>query len=211
MIREKQVSNNHYHFSRYVSKQRWASMWHQLDEVLRIRPCSVLEVGPGPGIFKAVANLVGVKVDTLDIDPELAPDFIASADCMPFEAATYDVVCAFQMLEHVPFNVSLAVVSEMSRVATSHVVVSLPDARPRWRYSIYVPKIGQLEFVISRPCFRPKPHLFDGEHYWEIHKEGFQLKHIVAKFEEAGRMTLMKSFEVPEFLYHRLFVFELNE
>ena len=210
MIPDKQVSRDHYEFQRYVSKQRWASMWHQLDEVLATGSESVLEIGPGPGIFKAVGGLLGLRIDTLDIDPELSPDFIAPADQMPFASSSYDAACAFQMLEHLPFEDSLAVVEEMSRVARSHVIVSLPDSRPRWMYSLYVPKLGRTEFVIARPGFRPKEHEFNGEHFWEINKRGYRLERVVAEFEAAGQMRLQKSFGVPEFPLHHFLVFELT-
>lgn len=65
-LMQKQVDKSHYEFGRYVTKQRWASMWHQLDEVMKLRPERVLEVGPGPGVFKAMAGLFGVHVETLE-------------------------------------------------------------------------------------------------------------------------------------------------
>ena len=184
----KQVDKSHYEFSRYVTKQRWASMWHQLDEVLRLAPERILEIGPGVGVFKSMASLFGVRVETLDIDPELKPDYVASVFRMPFDR-------------------SLLAFGEMGRVASRAIVISLPDAATRWPMSIYVPKIGSVRFSVPRPRIRNRRHVFDGEHYWEINKSGYALRKVIKSLEEQGPLRLSNTFRVHENMYHRFFIF----
>jgi SAM-dependent methyltransferase len=203
---KKQVDKEHYEFSRYVDRRRWASMWHQLDEVVRLKPEKVLEIGPGPGIFKATALAIGLVVETLDIDPELNPDHVASVFEMPFEDGAFDVVCAFQMLEHLPYEKSLEAFREMTRVARKGVVISLPDAKILWPLSVYVPKIGDVHLFIPRPTLFPRKHIFDGEHCWEINKRGFSLRKIVKEFDVPG-WGLEKTFRGYGNPYHRFFIF----
>ena len=205
---QKQVDKSHYEFGKYINKRRWASMWHQLDEVIKLDPDRVLEIGPGPGVFKAVAGAFGVCVETLDLDPELQPDHVASVFAMPFANGAFDVVCAFQMLEHMPFEKSLDAFREMVRVAGKAVLISLPDASIRWPMTIYVPRFGEVKFSIPRPRFRMPVHEFDGEHYWEINKASYSLKRVTTDFVDAGSVRLTKTFRVHEFPYHRFFVFE---
>jgi hypothetical protein len=201
----KQVSSSHYAFDLYLDKPRWTSVWHQLDEVLKLRPGRVLEVGPGPGVFKQVAAGFGVRVETIDIDPELGPDHVGSATSLPFVDDTFDVVCAFQMLEHLPFDVSMKAFGEMMRVAQRHVVISLPDAQPAWRYMLHVPLLGQLSVTLRIPFWKAV-HRFDGEHYWEINKKGYALARVVRELEKYGRLA--GTYRVPENAYHRFFVFD---
>jgi len=87
---------------------------------------------------------------------------------MPFKDDAYSVVCAFQMLEHLPYEDSLKAFAEMVRVAKEHVVISLPDAQSVWRFWFHVPKFG--EFWYHMPMFwrKQKKHMFDGEHYWDL-------------------------------------------
>ncbi|WP_017364171.1 class I SAM-dependent methyltransferase [Methylococcus capsulatus] len=203
---EKQVDKSIYEFHRYMSKERWSSLWHQLDEVQRLDPEKVLEIGPGPGLFKHMATALGIAVETLDFDPELKPDHVASATDMPFEDATYDVVCAFQMLEHLPYEHSLKAFSEMVRVSKRHVVISLPDARGVWRYQIHVPKFGTHPFLVPRPQLRSPEHTFDGQHYWEINKRGYPLSRIVSDL--TAHAVLEKTYRIHEMPYHRFFVFK---
>lgn len=206
MSYKKQVDKSIYEFDRYMSKQRWCSFWHQLDEVQKLKPSGVLEIGPGPGLFKIVAGAVGLKVETLDLDPELNPDHVGSVTSMPFGDATYDVVCAFQMLEHLPYDVSLQALNEMVRVCRRNVVISLPDARPVWRYQVHLPKLGIHDFLVPRPQFRPAEHAFDGEHYWEINKLGYPLSKVLSDFER--RAKLINTYRVLDNPSHRFFVFE---
>lgn len=172
----KQVEKSHYDFTRYMSRARWQSLWHQLDEVLQLHPARVLELGPGGGVFKSMARLAGLSVETLDIDPELKPDHIGSATAIPLPDHSYDVVCAFQMLEHLPYEQSLLAFGEMVRVSRRHIVISLPDAKAVWRYTAHIPKLGVFDWLVPRPFAQTQAHTFDGEHYWEINKKGYGLR-----------------------------------
>lgn len=203
---QKQVDKQTYEFARYMSKERWASMWHQLDEVQKLKPESVLEIGPGPGLFKTLAASFGLSVQTLDLDPDLNPDHVGSATEMPFRDATYDVVCAFQMLEHLPYDYALKAFGEMVRVSRANIVISLPDARQALQYKVYLPKLGTKSLLVPRPMTRAKLHAFDGEHHWELNKRNYSLNRVIRDLSTRAR--LLKTFRVFENPTHRFFVFE---
>lgn len=201
----KQVDKSHYEFRRYVDKARWTSVWHQVDEAVQLAPARTLEIGPGPGLFKSVSGLFGLKVETLDPDPELQPDHVGTATALPFSDGEYDLVCAFQVLEHLPYEQSLLAFEEMARVARKNVLISLPDDRTVWPYTFYIPKLGASRWQMPRPFWKPRPAVFNGEHYWEIGKQGFPLTRVIADF---GRVRhLLRTYRVHENPYHRFFVF----
>lgn len=204
----KQVHSSHYKFS-YMNMRRWASVWYQLREALALEPKSVLELGPGPGMFKAAMAQYGVDVKTLDLDPELRPDYVASALEMPFADERWDLACAFQMLEHLPYEDSLRAVREMRRVAARYVLISLPDCTPSLRALLELPRVGIRQVSFNLPFHRGQKHQFDGQHYWEIGKHGYPVSRIVEDFEACG-LTLRKTFRASEIAYHRFFVFERN-
>lgn len=204
----KQVDISHYYFKKYLHKKRWISIWHQLDEILALNPSSILEIGPGPGVLKALTAHFGIKTETVDLDPELKPDYVALTTNLPFKDKSYDCVCAFQILEHLPYEQSLKAFGEMVRVAKGHVIISLPDAKSLWSYSLYIPKLQQYKIIhIPRPRLRREVHQFQGEHYWEINKRGFPLQKIINDFS-AKNANLIRTYRLDEWTYHRFFVFE---
>ncbi|TCJ39643.1 class I SAM-dependent methyltransferase [Parafrankia sp. BMG5.11] len=189
---------------------RWTSVWHQLNEVAALKPNKVMEVGPGAGYFKAAASCLGIPVETVDLDPELRPDHVASVTDLPFLDCSFDLTCAFQVLEHLPFEVALTALSELTRVARQHVVISLPDASRTWRYLWHLPKLGERRVLLRRPQVRPLDHHFDGEHYWELNKRGYDLDTVIDSFLKSGSLRLDRTFRPFENAYHRFFVFSVR-
>jgi len=175
--------------------------------VLALNPSIVLELGPGPGLFKLLAGHFGITVETVDIDSELNPDYVASATELPFADNSYDCVCAFQMLEHLPYELSVQAFSEMARVAKDSIVISLPDAKNMWSFSVQGPRFRGINIQIPRPTLRPSPHNFDGQHYWEINKRGYSLRRIIGDLTK-NNVDIITSYRVTECLYHRFFVFK---
>lgn len=202
----KQVDSSHYNFQSYLHRGRWISVWHQLDEVFRCNPNNVLEIGSGSGLFKLISNHLGTHVETLDIDPDLKPDHIGNVTALPMLDNSYDVVCAFQVLEHLPYDEALRGFQEMNRVARSFVIISLPDVRPQWRYKIKIPLVPSFELVIQRPFFKSDEHRFDGQHYWEINKKGYLLADVIRDFSQLS--SLVRTFRNIDEPYHRFLIFK---
>lgn len=204
---EKQVEVKHYRFGNYMQLPRWASLWHQLHEVAALHAKTVLEIGPGPGYFKVVAACLGIHVETADLDPDLKPDHVASVTDLPLPDNSYDATCAFQVLEHLPFDAALVALDELARVARTHVVISLPDSRRTWRFLLHLPKLGEQRILLKRPQVSAPVHAFDGEHYWEISKRGYELEKVTASFLKSGRLRLERTFRPFENPNHRFFIF----
>ncbi len=205
---KRQVNKENYLFKKYISKERWASMWHQLDEVLSLNPENILEVGPGPGYFKTMCHNLGFKVKTLDIASDLNPDYLSSASDMPLNNEEFDCVCSFQMLEHLPYDLTLKALSEMARVSKRYIIISLPNAKTVYPVNIHIPKFGRKSIFIPKPALIKKEHVFDGEHHWEINKKNYELDKVQKDFLNIMKeFYLMKSYRVPENPYHHFFIF----
>ncbi len=201
----KQVDISHYEFQSYLTLQRWCSIWNQLDLTLKCKPNSVLEIGQGLGIFKNVGNLLGLNIETLDLDPSLKPDYVGSITQLPFSDKKYDLVCAFQVLEHLPYEKALHAFNEMLRVSNDTVIISLPDSRVLWRFQIYIPFFGPLNLFFPRFLRGNIRHEFDGQHYWEINKKGYELRKVISDFSQNAK--LIHTYRVTENTYHRFFIF----
>lgn len=168
---EIQVSKEHYFNSTYDSKRRFCSYWHQIDEVRKLNPSSILEVGIGNGLVSDHLKKHGYSITTVDIDSDLNPDVVASIQDLPFKNGKFEVVMAYEVLEHLPFEEFSVAMQELKRVAQNYILISLPDRNRAYRFQIQLPKIGDIKFLIPIPTFIKSEHKFDGEHYWEIGKK----------------------------------------
>ena len=109
----------------------------------RSNPASLLDVGCGEGVLthqwaqRIDGRVVGIDLD----DPQLHEEWkgrqcpnleyiVMKAENLPFADNEFDVATAIEVLEHVPDPEHT--VSEMARVASGHLLVSVPR-EPLWR------------------------------------------------------------------------------
>jgi len=207
MSTQKQVDKTHYGFGNYIFKDRWNSFYHQIDEIVKTEPNSILEIGVGAGISKCVLkDILHYHYESMDIDAELHPDYVGSILDMPFADNQYDVIGCFQVLEHLPFEDFEKALSELFRVANKAVILSLPDDGPSLQ--ICVPRLIK-KTLIQKPFATLKQHIFDGQHYWEINKKGYEIDKIKRKIEDIGgtySFALEREYRVFENPYHHFFV-----
>src|SRR3569832_47973 len=138
--REVQAAPEHYEFERYDDAERWMSYWHQLRVVLAARPKTVLEIGPGSGVFRSYLRAAGVDVKTLDIDATRAVDYVADItklDSVLPHCVLFDAICAFQVLEHLPFGEFETCLANIAARARKDVFVSLPYRGLRIRFAFW--------------------------------------------------------------------------
>ena len=198
----KQVDKNAYGFERYVGIDRWASYHYQLREIFAQKPDSVLEIGVGDRIVGNVLKDHGVAYTSADIAEDLLPDVVADVTALPFADASFDVVCAFEVLEHLPFEHFERALAELARVSRRAVLLSLPHFGPSVRLEFKIPSVPRVRFAFK--ILLPMKHTFNGQHYWEIGKRGFPISRI--------RDILSKQFQIEkEFVpfenqYHHFFV-----
>lgn len=201
-----QVDKSHYTFGRYGFEGRFVSYYWQLKEVLDLAPQSVLEVGVGDKVFGTfLTHNTVVSYTSLDIAPDLAPDVIGSILELPFADKSFDVVCAFEVLEHLPFEEIDTALSELARVARTHVVISVPHFGPMLSFSLKIPFLPRLRAALKLPF--PKTHHFNGQHYWELGKKGHPASLVRKKLSVHG--SIVRDFVPFNSEYHHFFVLEL--
>ena len=100
----KQIGKEHYIEDAYLDENRFVSYFHQISEVLSRMPTNVLEVGVGDHVLgNYLRSNTNVQYTSLDIAEDLKPDLVGSITALPFPDCSFDVVCAFEVLEHLPF------------------------------------------------------------------------------------------------------------
>jgi len=191
----------------YDSKERFCSYWHQINEIISLKPKRALEIGIGNGLVARYLREKKLNVATLDIAHDLWPDVAGSVLAIPFKNGSFDVVVCCEVLEHLPYSELSKALKEIHRVSLKYVVLSLPDVTTVYRINIELPRIRPIKRLINHPFHRPAQHAFDGEHYWEIGKTSYPLKRVEFDIKQAG-LNIIKTYRVFEFYYHRFFVLE---
>lgn len=204
----KQVNKDHYDFKKYSHPDRWVSYFNQINETLASQAGSVLEIGVGDKVFGSyLKNNTTINYSSLDIAEDLNPDFIGSVTSIPIGDNSFDAVCAFEVLEHLPFECFDRALMELSRVSKKTVIISLPHFGPAIKFLFKVPFLPTIRFAIKIPFH--KTHTFNGEHYWEIGKKDYSLSAIKKIIN--NHYSIKKHFVPFENQYHHFFVLEKNE
>jgi SAM-dependent methyltransferase len=163
---EAAIPLDHYRVDQYDSLRRFVSYWHQIDEIRRRRPARVMEIGVGNGFVSRYLKERGFNVVTLDVNPQLQPDVSGSATTLPFADGTFDVVAAFEVLEHLPPACAMDALRELRRVMREVAVVSVPDRRLAFPLQVTIPGLGPRHWLLQ--CAFDRIKGLDPDHYWEI-------------------------------------------
>ena len=207
-----QTDRSHYGET-YYERRRLYSVAVQAEVLRGLAPASVVEIGPGTGVFAAMfRQLSGARVVTIDIDPTLRPDVIGSVFDMPFGDGAFDAAACFQMLEHLPFDSFRSALAEMRRVARVGMALSLPDCS----YALTV-RMGvrnpRKDGLVAAWTVQPSSWALrtlkqvpnSAGHYWEIGRRGTPLSVVRDAIGRAG-WRIENEFRTAENAYHRFFV-----
>jgi len=202
----KQGENNS--VSRYSQQYdgfgRFASYWHQIEQVSRYNPDSLVEVGVGNRFVSRYLSHHGFELTTIDHDSALRPDIAGEVSRLPLKDSSFQMAVCCEVLEHIPFAYFVPALKEFHRVTRDRLVISVPDVRKTLRFSFNIPFHGLVKYCLSLPTW-PTRHEFDGEHHWEIGKSGYPLARVKEAFHTAG-FQLLEHFRVFEHCYHHFFI-----
>jgi hypothetical protein len=176
-----QVGREHY-FDGYDTKARWMSYWYQIQEVLKIAPKNLLEVGVGNSTVTNYLRKHGITVVTADVDGNLDPDYVCSVTELKrvMGGRTFDTVLCAEVLEHLRFEDVGVALAQIASVCKKYLVLTLPQLSIHFAISIKIPLTRRLEGMVSVP-FSNRRMPLTKEHFWEIGLRGFSLDKIKKK------------------------------
>jgi len=200
-----QVEKTHYGIQ-YDSPGRFISYYHQIRSVMEKQPKNILEIGIGN---KTVSNYLkerGMSVTTCDFDATLEPDVVADIRSLPFRDEMFDLVTAFEVLEHLPFKDFKTSLLEMKRVTRERIIVSIPYVTLNIFGKIkLLPLIKPIYFLWRIVEYRLSEHKFDNQHYWEMGKKGYS-RNIIRKEIKSVGLEIEKESTPQLNPYHYFFV-----
>ena len=200
-----QVDKNNYKFEKYSYLERWGSYYYQIKEALKSAPKNILEIGAGDGVFgDHIKRNTTISYKSLDVAPDLNPDVVGDILSLPFPDDSFDVIVAYEVLEHIPYENFEKALSEVARVSKKHAVISLPHFGPPIKFSIKIPFLPEIKIALKLPY--PKKHVFNGQHYWEIGKKGYSPRKIKKVLEK--HFEVIKDYVPFENQYHHFYILE---
>jgi hypothetical protein len=176
------------------------SFLRQMRTIRRLKVGSVLEIGPGEGTVRDYMRALGLVWDTVDISIESTPTFRSRLEELDADALAgrWELVCAFQMLEHSPYEAFVPNLRKMAVMSRRWVYLSLPYSCRGFRLELSWLS-GQnwrggraLEryWPTNLPNRRYRPEYLAEfpwvAHQWEIGRQGFPLARILADVGRAG-------------------------
>ena len=189
------------------------SYYYQVKFIHECKAKDVLEIGVGNKTlinYLRQHNINAVSCDTVE---KFRPDHIGDIRNLPFEGNSFDVVCAFQVLEHLPWNEVEKALQEMARVSRKHVIFSIPytpvSIELALRSSLLYRLIRKWEArIFINLALITRPWKYDGVHYWEMGKKNYPRKKIRTLLRKHFRILKEKR---TDFSYQYFFVLEKKQ
>ena len=182
---------------------------------------SVLEFGSGRNLTKAIVEHFGIRHLSVDVNERFGPDIVSSIDNFSSEKK-FDMVCAFEVLEHSPFEKLEGLLLKMKSFSKRYVYISLPFSG-RWATiqlninlpKLYIRKVFSFSTNRLRKKIKPIQQFKQREdkynpHWWEVGDKNTPRKTVEKTIEKCD-MEIIKCFHNPSFPYHLFFLMKVND
>lgn len=167
--REKSLDLDVYYSESYFSLQQLCSFAHQIHDIYKLKPTSILEIGIGNGFTSTYLKKAGFEVLTVDINQKLNPDICSPIDSMHsyLDNKSFDLVVCCEVLEHMPFDrfeESIRIFKGLSK----RLYLTLPNYNTSYGFGGFI-KFPKIEKTITSFILqRRRKRLLDPEHFWEV-------------------------------------------
>ena len=198
----------------------WLDYWTQFELINDLKPKSILEVGKGIGTLEYLLKRQGYQYTSADRERSLKPDVICDITDIPLKSKSHDVVCAFEVLEHIPYSEFEKALREMGRIARKGVIISIPHSTFYLGMAFsffYAKRLGWLFRLLKMKPHTPKhfslkiPTFFLNTqgmipmHAWEMGRKNYPKKKIENSIKKAG-FSITKQQDRIFYPYHHFYV-----
>lgn len=166
------IGEHEYHYSTnwiysLESEKHWRLYWTQLNLMKNdVKPDQhVLEIGVGSGFTANYLRSKGVRVTTIDIDPEKKPDIVSNIVTFNWADFKYDHLLGFEVFEHIPLQEFLKLLPHLASSFSGYLFFSIPKNERTWLHmEIQLPKLGNRTLRLTTK----KNKITTKHHFWEI-------------------------------------------
>jgi len=194
--RESSLPREKYLEDAYFTPQQMSSLMEQFMRIRIMRPETILEVGLGNGMLAAMLRQIGIKVTTVDVNPNLEPDIVSDIKSLPLKLTSkFDIVVCCEVLEHIRFD-EFEENIRIFKSLSNNLFLTLPFDAKHFGFAgiLRLPKKGTREIGF---WWRTKiTKKIPSEHFWEIghslETSKKNIKAIITKFYPSVEVTHFK-------------------
>jgi Methyltransferase domain len=207
---DKAVDEKIINTGKFLSKAHLESYQLQMRTIRNLKDVKkVLEIGPGEAFCARNLRELGYDYHTLDFNDTYSPTIVADfSKYDPTSTERYDLTCAFQVLEHFPYNEFLTNLQKLRELSDKYVFISLPYSCFGFSININF-QLGQSLRLDKRLNFYLRTMLTNRKyreefkkefpwavHYWEIGRRGYKLSKVLGDIKSCN-LKILKRFHSP--------------
>ena len=209
-------------------KKQWASVFYQISEIANLNISSILEVGGGTNLNRHIFQYLDKNIDykVCDVKEDYKPDYLCDFQKLELDGQ-FDLVCAFQILEHNPLENLENILVKMRSLSKKFVLISVPFNGQVLGININFRLFGRAFYFsktfISKSITTKKTDIKKIEdrvkqnpeekyepHYWEIgRKEMSKLR--FNSYLKKLNFKIVKEYHNEIFPYHLFYLLEKSQ
>lgn len=167
--RESSLPKEAYYTEKYFGMEQLSSLIHQIHDISKLAPSSIIEIGLGNGFTSSFLRRSGINVTTVDINPNLEPDIcapICDLDKHLNPDSKFDLAVCCEVLEHIPFEEFVENI-KMLRKFSDKLYLTLPNYRPSFGISGFI-RLPKFRHLFGLFIDIPRKKTLEKEHFWEV-------------------------------------------
>ncbi len=184
MTKEKYRYDNDW-TSRLERKLHWEWYWHQqkLMEGALSQKDRIAEIGVGSKFTYNYLKGKGFNIVSVDIDADKKPDILENIVSCDESFFDFDVVMAFNIFEHLPYDEFMSVAGKMARRKVTRFFLGLPQNKKIvFELKIRLGRYFNREWILTRP----KKRITTPNHHWELEYREYTSERLIADMKKHG-------------------------
>ncbi len=184
-------------------EMHWRLYWYQ-QKLLEKRIASnerIAEIGVGSMFTYNYLKSKGFNISSIDIDENKNPDVVANIVECNKSKLNYDVILAFNIFEHIPYNEFISVIKKLKTTNVKKIFICVPINRKIiFECKIRLGRFIEKDLIITWP----KNEITTPTHHWELRYKMYLTQKLIYTFQDIGYQCIDNfNFRLQSYFYFK--------